>query len=75
MQLGRSLGDACEFAFQDLFTIPVPPSVEPVMNLVALNRSGRHAGYSTTPGRTYVWQTGSMTQFQTQERIIFPASP
>jgi len=75
MQFGRSLGDACEFAFQDLFIIPVPPSVEPVMNLVALDRSGGHAGYSTAPGRTYVWQTDDMTQFQTQERIISPAGP
>ena len=70
MQLGLTLDDACRLAFQDLFTIPVPPSVEPVMNLVALDRSGGHAGYSTVPGRTYVWQTADMAEFETSERTI-----
>ncbi len=70
MQLGLSLADACVFAFQDLFSIPVPPPVDPVMSFVALDRSGAHAGYSTTPGRTYVWQTSEMAQFEMQERTI-----
>lgn len=75
MQFGRSLTDACELAFRDLFTIPVPPSVEPVMNLVALERSGEHAGYSTVPGRTYVWQTADMAQFETQARVVVTQTP
>ena len=70
MQLGMSLNDACAFAFHDLFSIPVPPPIDPVMSFVALDQSGAHAGYSTTPGRTYVWQTGDMAQFETQERVI-----
>ena len=75
MQFGRSLTDACELAFRDLFTIPVPPSVEPVMNLVGLERSGEHAGYSTVPGRTYVWQTADMAQFETQARVVVTQTP
>jgi len=75
MQLGLTLDNACELAFQDLFTIPVPPSVEPVMNLVALDRSGSHAGYSTMPGRTYVWQTVGMAQFEISERVIITLTP
>lgn len=70
MQLGLSLDDACRFAFRDLFAIPVPPPIDPVMSFVALDKNGAHAGYSTTPGRTYVWQTGEMPQFETQERVI-----
>lgn len=73
MQLGLSLSDACVFAFQDLFSIPIPPPVDPVMSFVALDKDGAHAGYSTTPGRTYVWQTAEMTQFETQERVIVTA--
>ena len=75
IQLGLTLDDACELAFQDLFTIPVPLSVEPVMNLVALDRSGGHAGYSTMPGRTYVWQTADMAQFETQARRAVAPNP
>lgn len=74
MQLGMSLDDACVFAFQDLFSIPVPPPIDPVMSFVALDRDGAHAGYSTTPGRTYVWQTKDMAQFETQERVIVTPS-
>ncbi len=68
MQMGLSLSAACELAFQDLAAIPVTPPVDPAMSLVALGRDGAHAGYSTMPGRTYVWQAGDMTQFETQER-------
>ncbi len=74
MQLGMSLSDACVFAFRDLFSIPVPPPIDPVMSFVALDKDGAHAGYSTTPGRTYVWQTEDMAQSETQERVIVTPS-
>ena len=70
MQFGLSLQDACEAAFGDLFTIPVAPPVDPSMSLVALGRDEAHAGYSTAPGRTYVWQTPGMAQCETQERRV-----
>ncbi len=73
MQMGLSLSAACELAFLDLAAIPVAPPVDPAMSLVALGRDGAHAGYSTMPGRTYVWQTGDMTRFETQERTRIPA--
>ncbi len=69
MQMGLGLEAACELAFRDLTLIPVAPPVDPAMSLVALSRDGAHAGCSTMPGRTYVWQTDAMTQFETQERI------
>ena len=74
MQLGLSLDDACVFAFRDLFSIPVPPPIDPVMSFVALDSNGAHAGYSTTPGRTYVWQTDDMAKFETQPRVIINAA-
>lgn len=70
MQLGMSLDDACVFAFRDLFSIPILPPIDPVMSFVALDKNGAHAGYSTTPGRTYVWQTSDMAQFEIRERVI-----
>lgn len=69
MQMGLSLQDSCEMAFRDLALIPVAPPVDPAMSLVALSRDGTHAGCSTMPGRMYVWQTETMTQFEAQERI------
>ena len=69
MQMGLSIQDACEMAFRDLSLIPVAPPVDPAMSLVALDRNGTHAGCSTMPGRTYVWQTADMAQFEMQERI------
>lgn len=75
MQMGLSLNDACEMAFRDLATIPVAPPVDPAMSLVALSRDGAHAGCSTMPGRTYVWQTADMAQFETQERLQLQSEP
>ena len=75
MQFGLSLEDACKAAFQDLFAIPVAPPVDPSMSLVALGHGGTHAGYSTAPGRTYVWQTPDMAQFETQTRQVIAPLP
>ena len=71
LQQGLSLPKACEEALGDLQDIPLPPSIESVMSLVALNKDGRHAGYSTAPGRTYVWQTPDMQAHETAERTVF----
>ena len=73
IQLGMDLIDACRFAMKDLRTIPLPDGVETVMNLIAIDRNGGHAGLTTTPGRTYIWQTGDMARFETQPRTIIAA--
>jgi beta-aspartyl-peptidase (threonine type) len=75
MQLGMGLGDACLLAFRDLASIPIPPPVEATMSLVALDRAGSHAGYSTRRGSTYIWQTAEMGQFETRERAFAPTDP
>lgn len=74
MQIGMGLEDACLLAMRDLMSIPVTPPVNPAMSLVSLGRDGSHAGYSTVRGRTYVWQTSEMQQFETQERAFVPVS-
>jgi beta-aspartyl-peptidase (threonine type) len=74
MQLGCTLPAACELAMSDLLTIPLPPDVEPVMHLVALDRTGAHAGYSTLPGQTYIFQTPDMGSYEERERRVVDAA-
>jgi len=69
LQHGLALTDACEQAINDLAGIPLPPDIEPVMNLIALDKDGHHAAYTTAEGRAYVWQTGDMTEYETTPRV------
>jgi len=75
LQLRYALDAACELAMRDLLTIPLPPDVEPVMSLVALDSSGAHAAYSTVPGRTYIFQTQQMASFEERERQLVSPQP
>jgi isoaspartyl peptidase/L-asparaginase-like protein (Ntn-hydrolase superfamily) len=69
LQSGLSLADACERALSDLADIPLPPDIEPVMNLLALDKDGRHTAYTTAEGRAYVWQTADMAAYETTARV------
>ena len=69
LQSGLSLADACEQALRDLADIPLLPDIEPVMNLIALDKAGRHTAYSTAEGRAYVWQTPDMAAYETTARV------
>lgn len=69
LQAGQVLAEACAAALRDLADIPLPPEVEPVMSLVALDRNGGHTAYSTAEGRTYVWQTPDMAEYETAARV------
>ena len=68
LKTGLSLEDACADAMTDLETIPLPPDIEPVMNLIALDRHGSHTAYTTAEGRAYVWQTPDMAAYETTPR-------
>ena len=70
LQTGLSLAAACERAMRDLADIPLPPDIEPVMNLIALDHTGQHTAYTTATGRTYVWQTPEMSNYETKTRIV-----
>jgi beta-aspartyl-peptidase (threonine type) len=74
VQLGKELSEACRLAFVDLATIPLPESIDPTMNLVALGRDGSHCGWSTVDGRSYIWQTPDMRSFETTARTVFAGS-
>lgn len=70
LQYGLSLQEACERAMRDLKEIPLPPDIENIMNLIALDRNGQHIGCSTAAGRTYLWQTPEMNHFEAAERLV-----
>lgn len=70
LERGLPLADACEWAMRDLQSIPLPPSIEHIMNLVAMDKDGRHVGYSTAAGRQYIWQTPEMSEYETVERTV-----
>ena len=69
LQHGLSLAEACEGGVKDLADIPLPPDIEPVMNLIALDKDGRHTAYTTAEGRAYVWQTADMAAYETTARV------
>lgn len=69
LQMSLSLAPACEAALADLAHLPLPPEIEPVMNLLALKNDGTHTAYSTGEGRTYLWQTEEMAAYETTVRV------
>jgi beta-aspartyl-peptidase (threonine type) len=72
MRFGRSLSDALTLAAEDLRALDDPYASE--MNIVAIDVEGNHNGASTAQGKTYAFQTDSMTSFECAERIHVPLS-
>ena len=68
MEFGLTLSQAGERAMHELTSLPLPRGVEPVMNLVAIDREGQHLGFATQGDRTYVWQTPAMERYETAPR-------
>jgi beta-aspartyl-peptidase (threonine type) len=69
LEYGAPLDEACRRAMTDLKTIPVPATIDAVMSLVAIDRNGNHAAFSTITGHKYVWQTPDMASFETSFRL------
>lgn len=70
LEYGLNIDEACRRAMADLRTIPVPSTIQAVMSLIALDRDGNHAAFSTDPLRKYVWQTAEMESFETSSRNV-----
>jgi beta-aspartyl-peptidase (threonine type) len=69
---GVPVDEACRRAMADVMSLDTggPP---PIMSLVALDREGGHAGWTTEPGKTYVvWEDG-MASFETLPRTVLAA--
>ena len=69
MEFGLTLSAACVRAMNDLRTLPLPEGARPVMNLIALDARGAHAGYALDAERdfyrSYCWQTADLDEVQT----------
>jgi beta-aspartyl-peptidase (threonine type) len=60
LQMGLSLDKAGRKAMEDLNALG--GRYLAVMSFIAVDREGRHAGLSNTPGRTYIYQTDQMDE-------------
>jgi L-asparaginase / beta-aspartyl-peptidase len=70
MRFGRTLKEALTIAAEDLRALDDPFASE--MNIVAIDAAGNHNGVSTTPGKTYVYQTDTMNAHELAERLYVP---
>jgi len=67
MRFGMSLVDALRLAAEDLRSLDDPYASE--MNIVAIDVDGTHNAVSTSEGKTYIFQTDTMSAPEFGERI------
>ena len=60
LQMGLSLDEASRKAMEDLNALG--GRYLAAMSFIAVDREGRHAGFSNTKGRTYIYQTDEMDE-------------
>ncbi|MBA3450791.1 MAG: isoaspartyl peptidase/L-asparaginase [Chloroflexia bacterium] len=73
MRCGHSLDAALQRAAHDLHQLEDPYRGE--VNIIGIDRDGRHAGVSTVAGKTYIAISGDMRDFAEYERLFVPAAP
>jgi beta-aspartyl-peptidase (threonine type) len=72
MRFGLSLEEALQRAVEDLHALDDPYKSE--VNIVAIDRDGRHAAASTDPGKTYAVMTAEMIEPVEFGRRYVPAA-
>jgi beta-aspartyl-peptidase (threonine type) len=70
LKMGLSLMEAGSEALRDLAYVEHTPG--PYMNIVAMTPGGEVAGFSTAPGRHYLYMTGEMDEPQLALRSSLP---
>ena len=70
---GASLDAACTAAMEDLATLGGVDPGTVIMHLVAVDATGRHVGYSTREGTTYVVRTAAMSGHEVLPRTVVSA--
>lgn len=70
MRFGMSVDDALRQAMLDLRQLDDPYRSE--MNIIALDREGKPAAASSTPGKTYVYQQTDMAEYTEEARAVVP---
>jgi len=68
LRMGLSLGEAGRQAMEDLHALPDP--YQGPMNIVALDKNGRHIAFTNRKGRTYVYMTGEMHEPEELPRVV-----
>ena len=71
MRCGMSLADALRAAAEDLHRLPDEYRSE--VNIIAVDRDGRHSAVSTAPGKTYIAMSGAEEDIVELERAFIPA--
>ena len=70
MKMGMSLVEAGLEALRDLQVLDAREGQ--YMNIVAMTPDGAHAGFTTVPGKQYLYMTGAMDAPQLAERTALP---
>jgi L-asparaginase / beta-aspartyl-peptidase len=73
MRCGMSLGDALRKAAEDLHQLEDAYRSE--VNIIGVDRDGRHSAVSTAPGKTYIAMSGEADEIVELERTFVPPSP
>ncbi len=70
MKMGMSLLEAGLESLRDLQVLDARAGQ--YMNIVAMTPDGAHAGFTTVPGKQYLYMTGDMATPQLAERTSLP---
>ena len=70
LRFGVGFQDALRTAMEDLRHLDDPYASE--MNMIVVDRDGRHGGASTAPDRSYVWMREDMDHFVEETRLHVP---
>ena len=70
MKMGLSLQEAGKRAMEDLNDLD--GRFLSMMRIIALDSNGKHAGFSSSEGHTYIFQTGDMSTPDEAARIVVP---
>ena len=68
LKMGLSLEEAGRQAMEDLHDLAAP--YLGTMNIVILDKDGRHAAFSNRQDRTYVYMTGEMDEAEELSRVV-----
>lgn len=68
MKMGLPLWNAAREAIHDLYALDDPYAS--TLNVVAIDASGAHVGFSNRRNRDYVYQTVDMEHFETRPRVF-----
>ncbi|UCC52429.1 MAG: N(4)-(beta-N-acetylglucosaminyl)-L-asparaginase [Anaerolineaceae bacterium] len=70
MKMGLSLQEAGKRTMEDLNDLD--GRFLSMMRIIALDKNGKHAGFSSSEGHTYIFQTGDMSTPDEAARIVVP---